>query len=90
MELWNGEGDSEHEDSDELKSAVGSSNEEGNSRPRFFEFYQYIGMKNVQLTKGLKFASHVVFKEALKEWCIREKHDYEYEHNDKWRVTARC
>ena len=47
-------------------------------------------MKNVQLENDLKFASHVVFKEALKEWCIREKHDFEYKHNDKWRVTAIC
>ena len=35
-------------------------------------------MKIVQLENDLKFASHVVFKEALKEWCIREKHDFEY------------
>ena len=47
-------------------------------------------MKNVQLEKDLKFASHVVFKEALKEWCIREKHDFEYKHNVKWRVTVVC
>ena len=47
-------------------------------------------MKNVQLENDLKFASHVVFKEALKEWCIIEKHDFEYKHNDKWRVTAVC
>ena len=44
--------------------------------------------KNVQLTKDLKFALHVVFKEALKEWCIREKHDFEYKDNDKGRVTT--
>ena len=44
-------------------------------------------MKNVQLENDLKFASHVVFKEALKEWCIREKHDFEYKHNDKGRMT---
>ena len=47
-------------------------------------------MENVQLEKDQKFASHVVFKEALKEWCIIEKHDFEYKHNDKWRVTAVC
>ena len=47
-------------------------------------------MKIVQLENDLKFASHVVFKEALKEWCIREKHDFEYKHNDKRRVTAVC
>ncbi|XP_050262934.1 uncharacterized protein LOC126707368 isoform X2 [Quercus robur] len=34
----NGEGDSDHGDSDELRSAEGSSNDEGNSRPRFPEF----------------------------------------------------
>uniref|UniRef100_A0A7N2LJT5 Uncharacterized protein n=1 Tax=Quercus lobata TaxID=97700 RepID=A0A7N2LJT5_QUELO len=32
--VWNGEGDSDHGDSDELRSAEGSSDEEGNSRPR--------------------------------------------------------
>ena len=47
-------------------------------------------MKNVQLTQGLVFASHVVFKEVLKKWCNREKYDYEYENNDMWRVTAKC
>ena len=36
--VWNGEGDSDHGDSDELRSAEGSSNDEGNSRPRFPEF----------------------------------------------------
>ena len=85
--VWNGEGDLDHGDS-ELRSAEGSSDDEGNSRPRFPEFNQRIGMENVQLLKDQKFASHVVFKEALKEWCIKEKHDFEYKHNDKWRVTA--
>ena len=88
--VWNGEGDSDHGDSDELRSAEGSSDDEGNSRPRFPEFNQRIGMENVQLVKDQKFASHVIFKEALKEWCIKEKHDFEYKHNDKWRVTAVC
>ncbi|RVW32335.1 hypothetical protein CK203_078920 [Vitis vinifera] len=86
--VWNGEGDSDHGDSDELRSAEGSYDDEGNSRPRFPEFNQRIGMENVQLVKDQKFASHVIFKEALKEWCIKEKHDFEYKHNDKWRVTA--
>ena len=86
--VQDGEGDSDHEDSDELRSVEGSSNDEGDTRPRFPEFNQCVSMKNVQLEKDLKFASHVVFKEALKEWCIREKHDFEYKHNVKWRVTV--
>ena len=36
--VWNGEGDSDHGDSDELRSAKGSSDDEGNSRLRFLEF----------------------------------------------------
>ncbi|KAM4131145.1 hypothetical protein ACJW30_01G155700 [Castanea mollissima] len=36
--VWNGEGDLDHEDSDELRSAEGSSDNERNSRPRFLEF----------------------------------------------------
>ncbi|KAF3959665.1 hypothetical protein CMV_015549, partial [Castanea mollissima] len=88
--VWNGEGDSDYVDSDELRSAEGSSDDEGNSRPRFPEFNQRIGMENVQLVKDQKFESHVVFKEALKEWCIKEIHDFEYKYNDKWRVTAVC
>ena len=75
--VWNGEGDSDHGDNDELRSAEGSFDDEGNSRPRFPKFNQRIGMENVQLVKDQKFASHVVFKEALKEWCIKEKHDSE-------------
>ena len=59
--VWDGEGDSDHGDSDELRSAEGSFDDEGNSRPRFPEFNQHIGMKNVQLEKDLKFASNVVF-----------------------------
>ena len=81
--VWNGEGDSDHGDSDELRSAEGSSDDEENSKPKFLEFNQHIGMENVQLVKDQKFASHVVFKEALKEWCIKEKHNFEYKHNDK-------
>ena len=88
--VQDGEGDSDHGDSDDLRSAEGSSNDEGNTRPRVPEFNQCIGMKNVQLEKDLKFTSHVVFKEALKEWCIREKHDFEYKYNDKQRVTTIC
>ena len=75
--VWNGEGDSDHGDNDELRSAEGSFDDEGNSRPRFPKFNQRIGMENVKLVKDQKFASHVVFKEALKEWCIKEKHDFE-------------
>ena len=45
-------------------------------------------MDNVHLVNDKKFASHVVFEEALKEWCIKEKHDFEYKHNDKCRVIA--
>ena len=85
--VWNSEGDLDHGDSDKLSSVEGSFDDERNSRPRFLEFNQHIGMKNVQLMKDLKFASHVIFKEALKEWCIREKHDFEYKHNDKGRMT---
>ena len=44
--VWNGEGDLDHGDS-ELRSAEGSSDDEGNSRPRFPEFNQRIGMENV-------------------------------------------
>ena len=88
--VWNDEGDSDHGDSDELRSAKGSSDDEGNSRSKFPEFNQRIDMENVQLVKDQKFASHVVFKDALKEWCIKEKHDFEYKHNGKWRVTTVC
>ena len=88
--VWNGEGDSDHGNSDELRSEEGSSDDEGNSRPRFLEFNQRIGMKNVQLVKDKKFASYVVFKEAQKEWRIKEKYDFEYKHNDKWRVIVVC
>ncbi|KAK4569151.1 hypothetical protein RGQ29_004518 [Quercus rubra] len=63
--VWNGEEDSDHGDSDESRSVEGSFDDEGNSRPRFLEFNQRTCMKNVQLMKALKFASHVVFKEAL-------------------------
>ena len=45
--VWNGEVDLDHGDSDELRSAEGSSDDEGNSRPRFPEFNQHIGMENV-------------------------------------------
>ena len=58
--VWNGEGHSDHGDSDELRSAEGSSNDKGNSRHSFPEFNQRISMENVQL-KDQKFASHVVF-----------------------------
>ena len=36
--VWNGEGDSDHGDSDELRREEGSFDDEGNSRPRFLEF----------------------------------------------------
>ena len=49
--VWNGEEDSDHGDSDESRSVEGSSDDKGNSRPRFLEFNQYTGMKNVQLIR---------------------------------------
>ncbi|KAF3966864.1 hypothetical protein CMV_009073 [Castanea mollissima] len=64
--VWNGEGDLDHGDSDELRSAEGTPDDEGNSRPRFPEFNQRIGMENVQLVKDQKFASHVIFKVAAR------------------------
>ena len=65
---WNGEGDSDLGDRRVFWWWR-------NSRFRFPEFNQFIqhtDVKNVHLTKGLVFASHAVFKEALKEWCIRK------------------
>ncbi|KAL6323490.1 hypothetical protein AAG906_039064 [Vitis piasezkii] len=84
------EDDEDDEDYNLIKECGRVIDDEGNSRPRFPEFNQRIGMENVQLVKDQKFASHVIFKEALKEWCIKEKHDFEYKHNDKWRVTVVC
>ena len=45
--VWNGEGDIDRGDSDELRSVEGSSDDKGNSRPRFPKFNQRIGMENV-------------------------------------------
>ena len=45
--VWNGEENGNHGDSDELRNVEGSSDDEGNSRPRFLEFNQCTGMKNV-------------------------------------------
>ena len=45
--VWNGEENGNHGDSDELRNVEGSSDDEGNSRPRFLEFNQCTSMKNV-------------------------------------------
>ena len=54
--VWNGEGDSDHGDSDELSSVEGLFDDERNSMPRFLEFNQCNGMKNVMLN----FINHLV------------------------------
>ncbi|RVW19595.1 hypothetical protein CK203_116607 [Vitis vinifera] len=86
--VWNGEGDSDHGDSDELRSAEGSFDDERNSRPRFPEFNQHIGMENVQLVKDQKFASHVIFKEALKEWWLANKYLPFFRDDHTWTANA--
>ncbi|XP_034693874.1 uncharacterized protein LOC117920444 [Vitis riparia] len=64
--VWNGEGDSDHGDSDELRSGEGSFDDEGNSRPRFPEFNQRIGMEN-----GAVFRDHEV--DVTLDQCYKAK-----------------
>ncbi|KAL6348003.1 hypothetical protein AAG906_037732 [Vitis piasezkii] len=61
---------------DGINRAIGGKviDDEGNSRPRFPEFNQRIGMENVQLVKDQNL-HHI-------------KHDFGYKHNDKWRIHA--
>ena len=86
---WDGECDSDYSGSEELWPPNASSDDECNTR--CLEFNEEIDMKKpINLKVGLTFQSAVVFRKALKEYCIQKGYDYTYLQNEKWRVTAEC
>ncbi|GMY19683.1 putative Mutator transposable element [Fagus crenata] len=86
---WDGECDSDYSGSEELWPPNAGSDDECNTR--CLEFNEEIDMKKpINLKVGLTFQSAVVFRKALKEYCIQKGYDYTYLQNEKWRVTAEC
>ncbi|KAF7820809.1 uncharacterized protein G2W53_026264 [Senna tora] len=88
---WDGEAHSEYDDSDELVSLDGSSDDEANKRPRFKSFNEVTDFKKpINLEVGLKFANHQIYRQALKQYCIENGIVFKYKKNENKRITVIC
>ncbi|KAF7811832.1 putative Mutator transposable element [Senna tora] len=88
---WDGEAHSEYDDSDELVSLDGSSDNEANKRPRFKSFNEVIDFKRpINLEVGLKFTNHQIYQQALKQYCIENGIVFKYKKNENKRITVIC
>ncbi|KAL0333976.1 UNVERIFIED_CONTAM: hypothetical protein Sangu_1553800 [Sesamum angustifolium] len=46
--------------------------------------------KDLELVVGMKFASGKIFREVLRDWCVRHGYDLEFIRNETKRITAKC
>ncbi|KAL0396290.1 UNVERIFIED_CONTAM: hypothetical protein Scaly_0077400 [Sesamum calycinum] len=46
--------------------------------------------KDLELVVGMKFASGKIFREVLRDWCVRHGYDLEFIGNETQRITAKC
>ncbi|KAK3043713.1 hypothetical protein RJ639_001909 [Escallonia herrerae] len=86
-EQWYSDGD----DSDELRSLVGSESDE-DLAPRYPEFNEktsWEGETCPDLFVGMKFSNPQVFRQALKLHCVRG-YDFVYKKNENRRITDVC
>ncbi|KAG8377309.1 hypothetical protein BUALT_Bualt08G0019900 [Buddleja alternifolia] len=77
---------------DELLSLDGSDDEIGErSEPRhhFFKEGEW-NMKGKSLVVGMKFENFRVYREALRDYCVRNGFDVEYIKNESDRITVTC
>ena len=79
---------SDYADSEQLMSCSDSDNE-GLSRPRYADFMDEM-MSNPKLEVGMKFSSFQQFKEACKNYGIRNRYVINFNPNDKKRCKAKC
>lgn len=83
--------DSEYEFSDELHSCSSTDEDELDSgKPKYFEFNEECDMKNPQLKIGMKFRSFAQFKEAVKNYGIKNRYVMKFKPNSKKRCKAIC
>ncbi|KAL0386098.1 UNVERIFIED_CONTAM: hypothetical protein Sradi_3004100 [Sesamum radiatum] len=47
-------------------------------------------IRDMNLTVGMKFASAQVFREVLRDWCIKNGNDIDFIRNENTRITAKC
>lgn len=82
---------SEYASSNELLSCS-STDEEGigPSKPRYSEFREELDMKDPQLKIGMKFRSFDQFKQAVKNYGIKNRCELKFRPNDKTRCKAFC
>ncbi|KAL0373575.1 UNVERIFIED_CONTAM: hypothetical protein Sradi_3273200 [Sesamum radiatum] len=45
---------------------------------------------DMNLVVGMKFASAQVFREVLRDWCIKNGYDIDFIRNENTRITAKC
>ncbi|PIN16603.1 hypothetical protein CDL12_10742 [Handroanthus impetiginosus] len=76
-------------DENELHSLSEHSDEEdATCKHPYFKEGQ--NMKNFRLTVGMKFRNAAVFREALRDNCVRHGYDLDYIKNENARITAKC
>jgi MuDR family transposase/MULE transposase domain len=82
---------SDYEESDELESVDDYNDEDGESNSRrISEFRIETDMGNPKFTLGMIFSSKSEFRDAVKEYGIKNRVNIKFYKNDKKRMGARC
>ncbi|KAK4382857.1 hypothetical protein Sango_2831400 [Sesamum angolense] len=75
---------------DELQSLDGSDLQGDSHAPNYPYFKTGTKMKTFELVVGMKFQSGMVFREALRDYCVRHGYDLHFKRNENARITAKC
>ncbi|KAL3649728.1 hypothetical protein CASFOL_006131 [Castilleja foliolosa] len=78
---------SDVEDEDSIENLDHCSEIETRGCPMYIEGQ---GMKNMDLEVCMKFPNVDVYREALKDWVIRNGYELKYLKNERKRITAKC
>ncbi|XP_058198465.1 uncharacterized protein LOC131313987 [Rhododendron vialii] len=75
--------------SDDLHSACSNSDDD-RKKDKFHEYRRETDLGKVQFTEGMKFPSAKEFREAVREYSIKEGKDIKFVKNETTRVKAKC
>ncbi|KAG5531216.1 hypothetical protein RHGRI_025988 [Rhododendron griersonianum] len=75
--------------SDDLHSACSNSDDD-RKKDKFHEYRRETDLGKVQFTVGMKFPSAKEFREAVREYSIKEGKDIKFVKNETTRVKAKC
>ncbi|XP_059627245.1 uncharacterized protein LOC132270049 [Cornus florida] len=81
--------ESDYAPTDELISACGSDDDEGNG-PKHQEFIPSKDLGEKEIAVGMKFATAVDFRLALREIAVKKRFDLKFKRNDGDRISVVC